>query len=110
MFRRYLLLAFACATFIFSTTALVSAQTGQLRGKVVLKQADGTMTPADGAAVVVHRTDISGKFETKTNKKGEFAFAGIPFVGEYLITASHASSSAIMDSGRQSRKRCRIHS
>jgi len=91
MFRRYLLLAFACATLIFSTT-FVSAQTGQLRGKVVLKQADGTMTPANGAAVVVYRTDISGKFETKTSKNGEFAFAGIPFIGSYLITASHAGA------------------
>ena len=89
MFRRYLLLAFACATLILSSTAFISAQTGQLRGKVVIKQADGTFAPADTAAIVVYRTDVSGKFETKTNKKGEFAFAGIPFVGEYLITASH---------------------
>jgi len=92
MFRRYLSLAFACATLIFSTAVFVSAQTGQLRGKVVLKQAEGTITPAAGAAVVVYRTDTSGKYEVKTNKSGEFAFAGLPFLGTYMITASYAGA------------------
>ena len=89
MFRGYLSIAFACATLIFSTAVFVSAQTGHLRGKVVLKQADGTAVPAEGAAVVVYRTDIAGKYQIKTNKKGEFAFAGLPFVGTYIITASY---------------------
>ena len=88
MFRRYLSSTFACAILIFSTSAVVRAQTGQLRGSVVVKQADGTSSPVAGAAVVVYRTDISGKYETKTNKAGEFVFAGLPFIGTYLVTAS----------------------
>lgn len=92
MVRRYLSATFACAALIFSTSVFVFAQTGQLRGKVVIKQADGTTTPAAGAAVVVYRTDITGKYEIKSNKTGEFAFAGLPFVGTYLITVSHTGA------------------
>ena len=92
MFRRYLSLTFACAIMIFSSAVLVSAQTGQLRGKVVVKQADGTTKPAVGAAVVVYRTDIAGKYEIKTNKSGEFAFAGVPLIATYVITASNAGA------------------
>ena len=88
MFRKYLSFTFACALMVFSASVFVSAQTGQLRGVVVIKQADGTSVPAPGAAVVVYRTDISGKYDIKTNKSGEFVFAGLPFVGTYVITAS----------------------
>ena len=88
MFCRYLSFTFACALLVFLASVSVSAQTGQLRGLVVIKQADGTSTPAAGAAVVVYRTDITGKYEIKTNKAGEFVFAGVPFVGTYLVTVS----------------------
>lgn len=88
MFRRYLSLTFACAI-LFSSAVFVTAQTGQLRGKVVVKQADGTTKPAVGAAVVVYRTDIAGKYEIKTSKSGVFAFAGVPLIATYVITASH---------------------
>ncbi|HKO60412.1 MAG TPA: tetratricopeptide repeat protein [Pyrinomonadaceae bacterium] len=92
MFRRYLSFTFTCAILIFASSAFVSAQTGQLRGSVVVLQADGTSTPAVGAAVVVYRTDIAGKYEIKTNKTGEFAFAGLPLVGTYLIAVSHTGA------------------
>ena len=69
---------------------LVSAQTGQLRGHVTLKQADGTIVPGGDAAIDVYRTDITSNkpFSTKTNKKGEFVFAGLPYSGDYVIAAS----------------------
>jgi tetratricopeptide (TPR) repeat protein len=70
----------------------VRAQTGQLRGKVIIKQADGTSVPATEAAIDVFRTDLEGKYNTKTNKKGEFVFAGLPFVGTYIVAASHPSA------------------
>lgn len=73
-------------TLMFSIAA--SAQTGQLRGHVVLKQADGTSVPLAGAVIDVFRTDIGGKYETKTDKKGQFVFAGVPFTGDYIIAAS----------------------
>lgn len=69
-------------------TSAAFAQTGQLRGHVVFKQADGTSVPAANATIDVYRTDISGHFPTKTDKKGQFVFAGLPFVGTYAIAAS----------------------
>ena len=47
MFRKYLSFTFACALLVFSASVFVSAQTGQLRGVVVMKQADGTLTPGN---------------------------------------------------------------
>jgi tetratricopeptide (TPR) repeat protein len=69
------------------------AQTGELRGHVSIKQADGTTIPAADATIDVYRMDINGKFNTKTNKKGEFVFAGLPYVGTYVIVVSQATAS-----------------
>ena len=88
MFQRYFFPVLACAALILSTGIAVSAQSGQLRGHVVMRNADGTTTPAAAAVIDVFRVDISGKYEAKTNKKGEFVFAGLPFIGTYIIAAS----------------------
>jgi tetratricopeptide (TPR) repeat protein len=88
MFRRYFLPALASIAFVFSTSLLVSAQNGQLRGHVTLKQADGTVIPAADAVVDVFRTDLPGDFNLKTNKKGEFVHAGLPYTGTYIISVS----------------------
>src|SRR3989440_409808 len=92
MFRRYFFPVLAGIALIVSTNLIASAQVGQLRGHVVLSQADGTKIPAGDAAIDVLRTDLSGKYTTKTNKKGEFIFAGLPYVGNYVIAASHPSA------------------
>jgi tetratricopeptide (TPR) repeat protein len=92
MFRRYFLPLLAGVTIIISANLIASAQVGQLRGHVVLKQADGTTIPAADAGIDVFRTDLSGKYTTKTNKKGEFVFAGLPYVGTYIVAASHPAA------------------
>lgn len=92
MFRRYFFPVLACAALIFSTGVFVFAQTGQLRGHVVVKQADGTTIPGSDAAIDVFRTDLPGKYTTKTDKKGDFVFAGLPYVGTYIIAVSRAAS------------------
>jgi tetratricopeptide (TPR) repeat protein len=71
-----------------STALFGSAQTGMLRGHVNLKQADGTKVPLADAVIDVFRVDVSGKYNTKTNKKGEFVFAGLPYVGTYVVAVS----------------------
>jgi tetratricopeptide (TPR) repeat protein len=87
MIRKYFSINFAAA--LLSLSAVVAgAQTGQLRGHVKFKQADGSVVPAVGAAIDVYRTDMTGKFPTKTDKKGEFVYAGLPYVGTYVIAAS----------------------
>jgi tetratricopeptide (TPR) repeat protein len=88
MFRRYLLPLLAGVAFALSTSLLVSAQSGQLRGHVTLKQADGTVVPAADATVDVFRMDLPGDYQLKTNKKGEFVHAGLPFTGTYTLAAS----------------------
>jgi tetratricopeptide (TPR) repeat protein len=88
MFRRKFFPVFASVLMVVSTAVFASAQTGQLRGQVVLKQADGTIVPAADAAIEVFRTDLAGRFPNKTNKKGEFVFAGLPFTGTYVISVS----------------------
>lgn len=88
MRRHYFLLSFIAAVMLLLSGVGASAQTGQLYGEVTVKQADGSVVPAAGAFIDVYRTDIPAKYNTKTDKKGKFVFAGLPFVGTYIIAAS----------------------
>ncbi len=92
MLRKFFFAIFAVVAML-STAFSASAQTGELRGRVTMNQADGTKAPASDVAIDVYRTDLSGKYNTKTNKKGEFVFAGLPFVGTYTVAASHPAAS-----------------
>ena len=58
----------------------------------MMKQADGQKVPLADAQIDVFRTDMKGEYKTKTNKKGEFVFAGFPFVGTYTVCASHPTA------------------
>jgi tetratricopeptide (TPR) repeat protein len=91
MFRRYFGASLALVV-VFAAAISCHAQTGQLRGHVTIKQADGTSVPVSDAIIDVFRTDLSGTYNTKTNKKGEFVFAGLPLIGTYVIAASHPSA------------------
>jgi len=93
MIRKYLLGIVFIA--LVGTAAAVPgfAQVGELRGHVFMQQADGQKVPLAEAQIDVFRTDVNAKYNTKTNKKGEFVFAGLPFVGTYTIAASHPTAS-----------------
>lgn len=88
MRRKYFFFTFAAAAMLLLSNVAVSAQTGQLFGEVVMQQADGTTVPAAGVIIDVYRTDLSGKYQTKTEKNGRFIFAGLPYAGTYVIAAS----------------------
>jgi tetratricopeptide (TPR) repeat protein len=88
MRRSYLFTSIMATAILVLSAVTASAQTGQLRGHVILKQADGTTAKAADAVIDVFRTDMSGAFHTKTDKKGEFVFAGLPFIGTYVVAAS----------------------
>ena len=88
MFRKYFVATFAAAAFLSLAFGVASAQTGQLRGNVQLAGADGKPAPVQGALIDVYRTDISGDFHTKSDKKGDWVFAGLPFVGTYIVAVS----------------------
>jgi len=57
-----------------------------------MQQADGQKVPLADAQIDVFRTDMTAKYNTKTNKKGEFVFAGLPFIGTYTVAASHPTA------------------
>ena len=88
MRRSHFITSIATVAVLLCSAAAISAQVGQLRGHVLLKQADGTTIKAAGAQVDVFRTDLPGTFPTKADKNGEFVYAGLPFVGTYIIAVS----------------------
>jgi len=88
MRRSYLFASFIFTGVLLLAAISASAQTGPLRGHVLLKQADGSTIKAAGAQIDVFRTDLTGSYPTKANKNGEFVYAGLPFVGTYIIAAS----------------------
>lgn len=91
--RRSFMFAPIIALAVFTLGALTaSAQTGQLRGHVLLKQQDGTTIKAAGAQVDVFRIDLAGTYPTKTDKNGIFAYAGLPYTGTYIISVSMAEA------------------
>jgi tetratricopeptide (TPR) repeat protein len=84
--------ALAVAVLVASASLTAVAQVGELRGHVWMQQADGQKVPVADAQIDVFRTDMSAKYNTKTNKKGEFVFAGLPFIGTYTVAASHPTA------------------
>jgi hypothetical protein len=82
------LLALASALLLATFAAIADAQVLQINGKVTLKQADGSVVPVSGAQVDIYRTDIKWEDHIKTNKKGEYMHAGVPFVGTYTLIVS----------------------
>lgn len=83
-----LVLALASALLLAASAAVTNAQVLQISGKVTLKQADGSVVPVTGAQVDIYRTDIKWEDHVKTNKKGEYMHAGVPFVGTYTVVVS----------------------
>ena len=92
MISRYFYGALAVAILVASASMTTSAQVVELRGIVFMQQADGQKVPLGDAQIDVFRMDINGKYNTKTNKKGEFVFAGLPLVGTYTIAVSHPTA------------------
>jgi len=92
MIGRYIYGALVVAILVAFASMTAFAQVGELRGHVWMQQADGQKVPLADAQIDVFRTDMSAKYNTKTNKKGEFVFAGLPFTGTYIVAASHPTA------------------
>src|ERR1700741_3131387 len=92
MIGRYFFGALVVAILLAFASLTSVAQVGELRGHVWMQQADGQKVPVADAQIDVFRTDMSAKYDTRTNKKGEFVFAGLPFVGTYVVAASHPTA------------------
>lgn len=89
MFRKdYFTVLFLTALFFVSGIS-VFAQNAPISGRVELTKADGTKAPVAGALVEIFRLDQKIKLPTdKTDKKGNFAFAGITLGGRYVLAVS----------------------
>ena len=93
MIKRYFIGVFAVVILLTVAAVPAFAQVGELRGHVWMQQADGQKVLLADAQIDVFRTDMKAEYHTKTNKKGEFVFAGLPFIGEYIVSASHPTAS-----------------
>jgi tetratricopeptide (TPR) repeat protein len=80
---RRTLMTVALAIAIAAVAAPASAQTGQVKGKVV----DAKGQPVENAKITLLNQQTNRSLETKTNKKGEYIQVGLS-PGKYRITAS----------------------
>lgn len=93
MKRAWILLAVVAALLV---PGGASAQTGAARGKVVDEQGQ----PVEGAKVELdYKGGVTRKFETKTNKKGEFTQVGLQS-GMYEITVTKEGFAPGQSGGR----------
>ncbi|MEJ2006542.1 MAG: tetratricopeptide repeat protein [Acidobacteriota bacterium] len=76
--RKILGIAFAFAALGMVMPAY--AQTGGVSGKVTLQDGKACVK----CIIVVERQDIAGTYKTKTNKKGEYIYIGLP-IGNYKV-------------------------
>src|SRR5437899_5812319 len=104
MRRSYLLNLVTLATVLLFTAVTASAETEQMRGSVKLVGADGQQTPVAGAMIDVYRTDMKADYHTKSDKKGEWVFAGLPFVGTYIVSVSAPGASPMAKAGVKARR------
>ncbi len=72
-------------TLLSLLTVSAFAQLGRIEGEVVKA---GTTEPIVGATVEIVRMDIKGNYPLKSDKKGKFLHAGVPYVGTYTIMVS----------------------
>lgn len=98
MFNRNLYIGIFAVVVMLAGGSAATAQTVPVRGIVVMQQADGTKTPVAEAVILPVRTDISrGTGPTaKTNRRGEFNFAGFSVGTKYILAVSGPGISPIL--------------
>jgi hypothetical protein len=104
MRRSYLLTLITLAVLLLFAAVTASAQTDQMRGSVKMVGADGQQTAVAGATVDVYRTDMKADYHTKSDKKGDWIFAGLPLVGTYTVTISAPGASPMTKAGVKARR------
>lgn len=89
MFRKSFILTTLVIAIISIGSTMAFGQTAITSGKVELEKADGTREPVADAVIDVYRTDAKAGFPRgKTDKKGNFTFAGFMIGGIYMLSVS----------------------
>jgi tetratricopeptide (TPR) repeat protein len=100
MYRKHFFNLIILVTVLFLGGLSAFAQTGNVRGIVKLKQADGTIAPVGNATVDIYRLDVAGARENiKTNKRGEFNVLGLFIVGKYILSVSAPGAAPFIKGG-----------
>ncbi len=79
--QRVAMWAAVCAV----SAGLASAQMGTFMGRVLGE--DGK--PLQGVIIKIERKDIKGNWQTKTNKRGEWVYSGMPIGGTFSISCEY---------------------
>ncbi len=79
---RLLRKAAMCAAACVITAGMAFGQMGTFTGKVIGE--DGKGMP--GVEIKIERKDIKGNWKTKTGKKGDWTYSGMPVPGNFTIT------------------------
>lgn len=87
MIRKSLSRAVGLAAAIIFLSTLASAQMGQVEGTVKLNEG-GAKKPVAGALVDIYRTDVKGRWDTKTDKNGHYVHLGLPLAGSFVFIVS----------------------
>lgn len=91
MYRKKLIVSlFVIVVFLAGSVVAFAQTTAPMRGKVQLKKADNTIVPVPDAEITAYRTDTAkGKLPSaKTDKKGNFSFAGVPLGQTFVLVAT----------------------
>src|SRR5438046_1541155 len=97
MSRKLLVSFFAAAASVLAISVSAAAQYAPVGGIVQLEQADGTKVPVAGALIEVYRTDIKAGFPSaKTDKKGNFGFAGAQVGATFTFAVSAPGAAPAM--------------
>lgn len=97
--RRSYFNLFIATGVLLCSAVIANAQMGQLRGSVKMIGSDGKETPVANAIIDVFRIDMAGEFHTKTDKKGEWVFAGLPYIGKYVVSVSAPGAAPMAKGG-----------
>lgn len=89
MFRKSFISFILANIVVFTASVVVLGQNMQVAGNIELVKADNTREPVAGALIEVYRVDIkAGSPSAKSNKKGEFTFAGLSYSGQWIFAIS----------------------
>lgn len=89
MFRKSIVSFFVVSIFALAGSVSGLAQNAPVSGTVEMNQPDGKRIPVEGALVEVYRTDIKASAPSaKTNKRGEFNFAGLQLGWTFILSVS----------------------